>query len=447
LKKTFSQYISLLNESNSRLYKEATLKEIVVEDSNFLQLLKMTYSPEYVYGIKKVEMPSTFGHHNLSEQWGLVGALLYSLTSRSKTGNSARDDITTFLSTILEEEAIVFCNLLKGDLRCNVSTSSINNVFPGTIPEYPYMRCSLMKGSNVDSFDWSKGIYSQEKADGMFANIEFKTRDDIKITSRNGTLFHNGEFKNFLEDFMKVAVSGNLYNGELLVIRAGNPLPREIGNGILNSVLKGGSFENGDVPLYMVWDVIPLDVVVAGVHDEVYSSRFERVKRLSSILIKPIETKIVYSLEEAYEHYTSLTLCGLEGTVIKNPVGIWKDGTSKDQIKLKVEAEVDLVVKGTNPGNGKNEKYFGSLICESSDGNVQVNVSGFKDEMRKEIHENIEDWVGKIITVRANSLMKSTKQGEPNRLFLPRFVEKRLDKTEADTIEKIEQIFKEALGN
>jgi DNA ligase-1 len=128
-------------------------------------------------------------------------------------------------------------------------------------------------------------------------------------------------------------------------------------------------------------------------------------------------------------------------------MGIWADGTSKDQIKMKVEAEVDLLVVGWNKGNGKNEKWFGSLICETSDRELQVNVSGFTDPERERIFGEMNEWVGKkIITVRANSIMYAKNMGDQHRLFLPRMVEERLDKNEADSFAKVEQIFKEVMN-
>jgi DNA ligase-1 len=137
-----------------------------------------------------------------------------------------------------------------------------------------------------------------------------------------------------------------------------------------------------------------------------------------------------------------MTSHGIEGTVIKNPNGIWEDKTSKDQIKLKIEAEVDLIVRGFNPGNGKNAHLFGSIAAESSDGKLRVNVSGISDKDRERINNEREEWIDKkIITVRANSIMESNDIAA---LFLPRLVEERLDKSEADDFEKIKQIFEEA---
>ncbi len=446
---TFASMIEVLNSDGSRLFKEAKLKEFGTKYPLFVRLFNRTYSPEYVYGIKKVPNVVNFGVMNLSDAWPSVEATLDRLTTRTITGNAARDEVASLMSTLLPQEAKVLENMLKGDLRCGVNISSINKCFPGTIPEYPYMRCSLQKGSNIDKFNWKDGIYSQEKADGMFANVFVSAGGEVKITSRNGTMFANVEFQAFIDEFLKVASFGYCYNGELLVAEQNGSewkiLPREIGNGVLNSVLKGGSFEKNQKPFYFIWDKVTVSNAVAGGKFVMpYRERYEQVKKLKGQFFHPIPTKIVFSLKEAFEHYVQMTAKGHEGTVIKNPEAIWADGTSKDQIKMKVEAEVDLIVRGFNAGNGKNEKWFGSLICESADGLVQTNVSGFSDKDRERITKEMDEWIDKkIITVRANSLMPN--DNGPRRLFLPRFVEERLDKSEADSLEKIIQIFDEVM--
>jgi DNA ligase-1 len=66
--------------------------------------------------------------------------------------------------------------------------------------------------------------------------------------------------------------------------------------------------------------------------------------------------------------------------------------------------------------------------------------------MRKAIWADRINWPGKIITGRSNSLLAPSK-GKKNglwSLFLPRFIEERMDKTVADTLEQIQAIFKAA---
>jgi DNA ligase-1 len=438
----FSKFIEVINSDQGRLFKESKVKEFGTQVPSFVKLLNRTYSTEYVYGIKKV-VQTQVGTQTVANVWGQVETMLDRLISRTVTGNAARTEVENLLNLLTADEAQVIINLLKGDLRCGISVATINKMFPDTIPEYPYMRCSLMKGSNIDNFDWASGIFSQEKADGMFANIFLHPDLITKITSRNGTLFANTEFRDFIHEFVNVADEGYCYHGELLVLEDGKVLARELGNGVLNSVLKGGCFEKNQKPFYMVWDRVPLkDAVSGGKCKTPYKDRFAAIKNINGTFVDVIPTKIVYSLAEAYEHYVELTSRNIEGTVIKNPKAIWEDKTSKDQIKLKIEAEVDLIVRGFNPGNGKNAHLFGSIMAESSDGRLRVNVSGISDKDRERINNEREEWIDKkIITVRANSIMESNDVAA---LFLPRLVEERLDKSKADDFEKIKQIFEEA---
>jgi DNA ligase-1 len=438
----FAKFIEVINSDQGRLFKESKVKEFGNQEHKFIRLLNRTYSPEYVYGIKKMEQTSV-GTHTLVDIWDQVEVLLDRLTSRTVTGNAARAEVEAMLNSLTKEEATVAINMIKGDLRCGISVATVNKMFPNTIPEYPYMRCSLMKGSNIDNFDWKSGVYSQEKADGMFANIYLYPDLITKITSRNGTLFANIEFKDFIHEFVNLADAGYCYHGELLVLEDGRVLPRELGNGVLNSVLKGGCFEANQKPFYFVWDRVPVsDAVAGGKNKTNYKDRFAAIQKIKGKFVDVIPTKIVHSLDEAFKHYVDMTSHGIEGTVIKNPNAIWEDKTSKDQIKLKIEAEVDLIVRGFNPGNGKNAHLFGSIAAESSCGKLRVNVSGISDADRVRINGEREEWIDKkIITVRANSIMESNDVAA---LFLPRLVEERLDKTEADDFAKIKQVFEEA---
>jgi len=152
--------------------------------------------------------------------------------------------------------------------------------------------------------------------------------------------------------------------------------------------------------------------------------------------VSMIETRIVYSLEEAYAHYFETVAKDLEGTIIKNPEGEWFDGTSKDQVKLKVVFECDLEIVDFNDGNGRNEDTFGSIRCKTSCGKLFVNVSGRGDEMRELFNSKREELKGSIIAVESNNLSIDSKTGVYS-LFLPIFLELRNDKANADTLERV----------
>lgn len=129
----------------------------------------------------------------------------------------------------------------------------------------------------------------------------------------------------------------------------------------------------------------------------------------------------------------------------------WKSHTSPEQIKLKAEKEAELEVLGYVPGTGDNIGGIGSLCCVSSCRNLKVDVSGLTKAMRGiervDKKDSSKGWKviegfdcnchnGKIITVKFNELIESDSK-DTYSLFLPRFVEERADKNEADTLERI----------
>ena len=127
----------------------------------------------------------------------------------------------------------------------------------------------------------------------------------------------------------------------------------------------------------------------------------------------------------------------------------WKNGTSKEQIKLKNEFQIELQIKEFLDGTGKNELFFGSIRCVSADGKLSVNVpvSGFDDKLKAEVSNNRNDYLDKILTVRANSIMPPTSNNNQYSLFLPVFIEFRLDKSEADNLQKIQDQYESSKHN
>lgn len=285
------------------------------------------------------------------------------------------------------------------------------------------------------------------KADGMFANVDVYD-GEVVITTRNGTIIPNDKLSNIESVAKQFLTKNTRTHGELMVEEAGKILPREIGNGILSSISKGGDFKNNaQRAVYFAWDQIPLQNALEGTeYKKTYSSRLSFLRAQLANLgiqtdIQVIPSKIVKSYEEALEHYQEQLEAGLEGTIIKTQTGFWKDGTSKEHVKLKLDCVVDLEMVELTEGRGKNADTFGSITCKSLDGLVEVNVSGFTDKQRQEIFDDWDNIKGKIMALRFNNIMKPTGKKTTYSLFLPRCVEIRDDKTVADTLAQVQEQF------
>lgn len=150
---------------------------------------------------------------------------------------------------------------------------------------------------------------------------------------------------------------------------------------------------------------------------------------------------MVHSLKEAYEHFKELLLKGKEGTIVKNPEGTWADGTSKNQVKLKVEFAVDVKVTGIILGEEGKNTYNrpAALSYESADGLLKGNVTVKNEDMRNRVEAEPESWLQSIITIIANDVMLPSESNEFHSLFLPRMAEDRYrtDKHEADDLPRI----------
>ena len=423
-------------------------------DGLFKRVIEYAYNPFKRYGIAKRPEP-VFMVRELQvpmddRSWSILDGLL----SRHLTGSTAINTVAHELCRLTPESSELFWRIIKKDMKAGFSESTCNKAVKGLIPEFPYMRCTLPKDAKLDDFDWKLGVLSQEKADGMFANLDI-LEGCVTLTSRQGSPFPMDAFENLVAEASFRLGPNTQSHGELLVRKAGAICAREIGNGILNSILSGGNFEADEVPVYLIWDQIPQSAVVPkGKFKTPYIKRIHSIKNQlershGPSTIQMIDTRVYHSLADAYGHYRDMLLKGKEGTIIKDPHAPWEDRTSKFQVKLKLEADVDLKIKAIVPGKagGKNEGRAGSLTCETSCAGLVVDVTVKNEAMRDRIDADPMDWIERIIVVRANSIMNPSDSSDVHSLFLPRMVEHdyRTDKTEADSLQRVRDQFESAI--
>ena len=121
--------------------------------------------------------------------------------------------------------------------------------------------------------------------------------------------------------------------------------------------------------------------------------------------------------------------------MVKNMKSLWVPKRSKDMGKVKAYEEADLIVVAYEEGTGKNVGKLGALVCETSDGLLNVNVgTGLSDEERDWYYD--DSIIGQVVTVGYNEIITS-KSKEKASLFLPRFIAVRVDKVVANTLKEL----------
>ena len=363
----------------------------------------------------------------------------YYLSTRTITGNDAKKYIQSQYSALSEEDREVYKRVLMKDLRCGVSATTYNKVFPNSIYEHPYMRCSGFNEKTLKNIKFP--CFSQPKIDGMYVDI-VSIDGDVKCLTRSGQ-----DVTHYLGDkdvqTLSSTYSGWVLQGEVLVLDSTLKafLDRKTGNGYLNS----DEVDPSQLQ-FVIWDCVKYDQW--SVKGEIDSSPYEKRLNNAEYIVRThlsesfiaIPTIICNNSEDIMQCFKNARLTDLEGTVIKNKDSKWKSGTSKDQIKVKVVADFDLKVVGYKFGKGKHEGKLGAITCQSADGLLEVSVGGgFSDQQREDLLQEIDQLIKKeaICTILGNDVIKDVSSEDSKwSIFLPRFVEFRTDKTEADTLER-----------
>ena len=400
-------------------------------DASFRRALELAYNPLKRYNLKVLPSVSPGLGDFKESTWEIFERM----ATGALSGDAAKIEIYEEFGRLNSESQDLFERILLKDLRADFGPRSINKAIKGFIKIEPYMRCSLPK--HVKAEDWQFPMFSQLKMDGSYMTI---TRtDDVRIATRQGQEFPVSAFKGLREFAEERIPLGYQLQGEILFHEGTKVLKRSTSNGLVNTALQLGVMPEKYAPLFYAWDVVSIEDIQKG-SKRTYIERFNHVtsELVDNVRVVSVETRLVDSMEKAVAHFEEVTARGEEGTILKVPHAVWKNGTSRQQIKLKMESSCELRVIGFVPGQGKFKGQVGSLVCISECERVVVKVSGFTDEMRKQISENFDtDYVQSVIEVKHNGVTKSKVKNEWS-LLHPRFVEVRYDKELADDLADID---------
>jgi DNA ligase-1 len=442
-----------LNEDNGQNYKLSVLKTYK-EHELFRRVLEMSKDHvrfKYNLSVKrwnKGEMKDQIWSETNTIQYTLSEALDFmeqKLVTRELTGNAAIEAMHDVLCGLAPENKDVVLKVLNRDLRINIGTTQINKVFPNLITKPIYMRCGLYNEKSASKINPVDAIV-QLKADGTYREFVVDAGGNVSALSRSGVTYdYHLHF-----ELMSTWPAGH-YFGELTVLAEdGSVMNRAEGNGLLNS------------------DDVPYDRVVLDLWDYVTPDEYElvrqkkkcsipysqRLNKLHSILesnptdnIKMIETHYVSSIKESLQHCSRWMTEGLEGAILKDANSVFRDGTNPQQLKLKLELDVEVRVVGFQEGTigTVREKTFGALEFATDDGMIRGRCSGFTDKQLEDFNSRRSEIIGQIMTVECNDLSKA-RGNEHYALSHPRFIELRTDKTETDTLERVFEIREMAMS-
>lgn len=425
-----------LSATRSLKEKEAILRANADNDG-LKQAFQIAYSKELNFFVRGLKVQFTPGLRSLSES---VEMLVKNIAGRVYTGDDAKSYMTQLVQTCEEPDTLL--KIINRDLECGIQTTLTNKVWKDLITEPPYQSYTLFKEDLLRKFNY-KGAFSDEKMDGLYADI-MVWPEQVIYRSRSGKELNFRAPEEVEQRLMQAAENRGAFvaHGEGLVIDDDGHhgvMERAEGNGYLN---QDPADIDRDLVRLVIWDIVTMDEYIARKSKTDYADR--RIE--ADLLVQEVDRRYnfrmvtgrkINSLKEAIDHFIEMRLQKKEGTVLKEAKMPWGDNKTKKGVKLKNEFDVDLEVVATTP-HKKDPSLVGALICRTRDGLLEVGVgSGLTDALRK---KNAEYFIGQIITIKANDITKSETK-ELQSLFLPRlnykFVEIRMDKTKANSLEEV----------
>ena len=443
-----ASWINKLNESDSRLHKEDVIKQALeasvlgsINAQTFLGLSKACYNPYVTFGIKQI--PDTVGIVGAENPWQDFNELLVQLSQRRLTGHAARDAISNMSVRFDSEEWNTFCAaVLRRDLRCGVSSTTINKICKKTDWEIPIFGCQL--ATNSEGRPEMKGIKRLEpKLDGVRMLMMVIPSDDGEVTticfSRNGKQFDNfGHIEeqvrtNWVKMVRKAATSnlsmGFVLDGEVI----GNSFQE-----LMRQARRKTDVQAED-SVYNVFDIIPLASFREGHWNAQLERRikiledmrpvFDNMPNLELLPHLMVDLDTAEGREHLERYAQNQVKAGFEGIMIKELQAPYICKRSTDWMKWKPVITVDLEVIGVEEGTGRNEGRLGALVCAGVDDGKEITVnvgSGFSDSDRDNYWRDSNFIIGRTAEILCDVITQN--QDGTYSLRFPRFVRFRDDK-------------------
>lgn len=426
-----------LNESNSSNYKKDVLTKY--KDNNELKsIFKYTYDKiDYTYGVTSrtiqefsTEQAEKMWEDGLTFTYPRMFELLERLSKREFTGHKALAVCKYFALHNEENRVQLFYKIIDRDLKVNVSEKTLNKIWKGIVPRPNYCRCGVLSKKLASKIEFP--CYIQLKCDGTYREC-YVNNGKVQFKTRSGEGYSNPILENALKD-----LPNGYYLGEFTIGKADEPdANRSVGNGNINS--DNPDFENIH---FTVWDCLN-DSEYNGNIKSLYCDRFQNLvnifRDLNCDLVHVVPTYEVQNLDEALKITSDFMNKGLEGGILKDKNMIFKNGTSNQQLKIKLKVDCEMRITGFTQGTGKRAEYIGAITFENDEKTIKGQCSGFNEEQMKDFTANKDKYIGKVISVEFNDLTKA-ESNDYYALMHPRFIELRMDKDSTDSLDIVKKL-------
>ena len=437
--------VELLTGNGSQKEKQRLISENLSEE--MLYIIDVCFNPFITTKLHKLEIEKTRGIIPPSSFPGfqVFRDLIEDLKKAPAANDSLRQRANFLINTVIDEDPKmdlalrdILMKILTKRMNIGIGAKLINKAVGREIIPDPSVM--LASDDQKEVAGWKK-IYCEEKYDGVrviavgnretgfqFYTRAFNELDKVKLSRIESELIKMLHGANVISDVF--------FDGEL------TDLNRKSVSGKVTQILKGTAPNDIDKEfIFNVFDIEKSDVLKTGKGNTTFIKRRQELQLLTSFLsdespVKLARQWVVESMEETQEIYKLIVSMGGEGVILKPEDHVYECKRSRNWVKLKQIQDCDLEITGWFPGEGKREGFIGGFICKDSSGTLEVRIgSGFTDKDLQELSQNPDSLIGKIAAIQYNEPITDKFGGRS--LFLPRFIEIRNDKDQADDMTKM----------
>jgi ATP dependent DNA ligase domain len=432
------QKLETLQETTGKKAKSTYITENKT-DKLFIKVLEFLYNPFKVSGIstKKLnkdvdKIPNTM---NLSE-------LLDYLTAHNTGTDYDIGIIKYFLDK--HDNNTILSQLISKTLTLGVSGKSINDALgESLVPTFdvqlafPYDKTitSTSTKRQIDRYDDDDLLYVTQKLDGFRGLTTYKTK--IQTYSRKGQLIDGlDELHQDIENVIQASglldmfPNGFAIDGELLLKNEDNLTSDALFRATTKELRKNGKKQN---ITYNIFDILPLDeFYYKDASTQMYKERRAILDTIQSgqfTQVVPVLDVITKNDIPKWSNYASDQ--GWEGIMLNYANGYYRTKRSAELLKVKKMHTADLEILGFNQAiDGKNAGQLQSINVKLDDENVVQVGSGLTEELRLEIWNNQDKYLGAMVEIQYFELSENQNGGKS--LRFPVFKDFRFDKTPDD---------------
>lgn len=362
--------------------KEALLRALEGEEKLIAQkLFRATLNPYVNYGNRTVALPASFGYSYDAEPF--FDALA------EWAGYTKNNDATIqrVLKAYPEPIAKWLRYVVLRDLGIGVSTSTVNKIWPGLVPQFACMAAEVFSAASV-----TFPLWAEPKIDGVRAIMILRDRQ-VQVLSRDGKplLISDGireSLRPLLEDKQNMVLDGELYAGsfnktmQVVKTKVSTPDP------VLLDQLE-----------YLIFDMLPLHAWEATLGTIGYEDRRAMMRQHLpwSGKVRVVDSVMVSSSEDLEFTTTRHLTQGFEGSMLKVPNGPYVWDRSRYWLKHKPVNEGDFEITDVIVGSGRNSARLGAFTIKLENGTTCEVGGGFSDAQRDAFWKNPP--VGKICQV------------------------------------------------